>query len=312
MFVRRKDAEREEARRLRAELGWSIAHIARELGVAKSSVSVWVRDLGPHKTARGAPPRPPGALPVVALRIWRSGRLRRCSRCRLEVPLELFNRMGEGYQWYCRSCFAKYFQARGDLHRTQSGAAKLARVRALRTHVLSYLLEHPCVDCGERDPVILEFDHIREKTAGIAALVAAGVKLDLVNDEISRCEVVCVNCHRRRTARRARWRRADPSDPTARRYPSIAVEHNVAHVGAMLSRSSCVDCGERDPLVLDFDHVGPKSANVKRLVWYGGSIATIDAEIARCEIRCANCHRRVTAERGGHFRFRALSSSVPL
>jgi hypothetical protein len=220
--------------------------------------------------------------------------------------------MGEGHQWYCRSCFAKYFQARGDLHRTQSGAAKLARVRVLRAHVLSYLVEHPCVDCGESDPVILEFDHVGEKTAGIAALVAGGAKLEVVNDEISRCEVVCVNCHRRRTARRGRWRRADLSDPAARRYPSAAVARNVAHVGAILSRNSCVDCGERDPLLLEFDHVGPKSANVTRLAWFGCSIATIDAEIARCEIRCANCHRRVTAERGGHFRFRALSSSVPL
>ena len=73
-----------------------------------------------------------------------------------------------------------------------------------------------------------------------------------------------------------------------------------------------MDCGERDTLVLEFDHVDTKFANVTRLAWFGCSIATIDAEIARCEIRCANCHRRVTAKRGGHFRFRALSSSVPL
>jgi transposase-like protein len=312
MFVRRKDAEREEARRLRAERGWSVGRIARELDVAKSSVSVWVRDLGPRNTSRDAPPRPPDALPARALRVWRSGQVRRCSRCRLELPLESFNRLGDGLQWWCRTCFAAYFRARGDLHRTQSRTAKLARVRALRAHVLTYLLEHPCVDCGESDPVILEFDHVSEKTAGIAALVAAGVKLEVVDDEISCCEVVCVNCHRRRTARRGRWRRADLSDPSARRYPSPAVARNVAHLGAILSRSACVDCGQRDPLVLEFDHVREKTANVTRLAWFGCSLATIDAEIAQCEIRCANCHRRITAKRGGHFRFRALSSSVPL
>ncbi|MDD1750313.1 MAG: helix-turn-helix domain-containing protein [Methanothrix sp.] len=39
-----KSAEREQARQLRAQ-GWSIKHIARELGVSPSSVSVWVRDV---------------------------------------------------------------------------------------------------------------------------------------------------------------------------------------------------------------------------------------------------------------------------
>jgi transposase-like protein len=310
-FVRRKDAEREEARRLRCALGWSVARIARELGVAKSSVSVWVRDLGPRRSSRGAPPRPPGALPTRSLRVWRSGRVRRCGRCRVELPLESFNRLGDGLQWWCRTCFAEYFRARGDLHRDQSGAAKKARVRALKAYVLEYLQERPCVDCGESDPVVLEFDHISEKTASISVLVAAGVKLDVLKDEMSRCEVACVNCHRRRTARRGRWRRADPSRAPERPYPSASVARNVAHLDALLSRSACVDCGEHDPVVLDFDHIAAKRDKVTALAWFGCSLETIDAEIERCEIRCANCHRRVTAERGRHFRFKALSSSGP-
>jgi 5-methylcytosine-specific restriction endonuclease McrA len=309
--VQRKDAEREEARRLRCELGWSVARIAREIGVAKSSVSVWVRDLGPRKASAGAPPRPPGAMPTRSLRVWRSGKVRRCGRCRLELPLESFNTLGDGLQWWCRTCFAAYFRARGDLHRQQSKAAKQVRVRALRAYVLHYLREHPCVDCGESDPVVLEFDHIGEKTAGIATLVGAGVTLDVVRQEISRCEVVCVNCHRRRTARRGRWRRGQLSEPMKRPYVRAAVARNVAHIDAVLARSACLDCGERDSLVLEFDHVGPKRQKVTTLAWYGCSLELIDSEIAHCEIRCANCHRRVTARRGGHFRFRALSSSVP-
>ena len=215
-FVRRKDAEREEARRLRRQLGWSVARIARELGVAKSSVSVWVRDLGPRRSSAGPPPRPPGALPVRRLLVWRSGRLRRCGRCRHELPLECFNRLGDGHQWWCRTCFAAYFRARGELHRDQSKAAKRARTRSLRAHVLEYLRGHPCVDCGESDPVVLEFDHIGDKTAAIAALVSDGAPLKTIDTEIARCEVVCASCHKRRTARRARWRRAGPGNPSRR------------------------------------------------------------------------------------------------
>jgi hypothetical protein len=206
---------------------------------------------------------------------------------------------------WCRSCFAAYFRARGDLHRSQSSAAKRSRTRAVQAYVLRYLIEHPCVDCGQDDPVILEFDHVGEKTATIARLVSDGAKLDILAEEMSRCEVVCVNCHRRRTARRARWRRADASEVSRRPYITAPVARNFAHLDRILRQSGCVDCGERDPLILEFDHVGPKTAKVTSLAWFGCSLKTIDDEIARCEVRCANCHRRVTARRGGHYRVRS-------
>jgi hypothetical protein len=310
MFVvRAKDAERREARRLRAELGWPLARIARELGVAKSSVSVWVRDVAPPGAAAAA--RVGEALPVQRLPVWTSGVTRRCGRCGLHLPLELFNRLRDGRQWWCRRCFAAYFCARGDVHRRQSGAAKAARQQALRAYVLEHLRERPCADCQEADPVVLEFDHVDEKDASISALMSNTATKRSLELEIARCEVVCANCHRRRTARRSGWRRAQAEREPMRAIVDPRVARNVAHIHAILRRSACVDCGERDPIVLDFDHVGPKRGSVTQLAWWGYSLATIDAEMAQCEIRCANCHRRATATRGGHFRSRVLSSTVP-
>jgi 5-methylcytosine-specific restriction endonuclease McrA len=69
--------------------------------------------------------------------------------------------------------------------------------------VRAYLREHLCTDCGEPDIVVLEFDHLRDKTAAVSALVHQGVSWERVLEEIAKCEVVCANCHRRRTARRA-------------------------------------------------------------------------------------------------------------
>jgi hypothetical protein len=58
----------------------------------------------------------------------------------------------------------------------------------------------------------------------------------------------------------------------------------------------CVDCGLLDPLVMEFDHVrGRKRSAVSTLVSAAASIIVIQTEIAKCVVRCANCHRRRTA-----------------
>jgi hypothetical protein len=250
-----------------------------------------------HALALGEPLRD---LPVRRLPIWLSGELRRCGQCRHHLPPECFNRLGAGRQWWCRSCFAAYFRARGDLHRRQSHAAKIARAQALREHVLDHLRRTPCRDCGESDPVVLEFDHVGEKAASISELLSDTASMRSVNAEIAKCEVVCANCHRRRTATRGRWRRNAAADAPSRPYANPNVARNVSHILEVLRRNPCVDCGQRDPVVLEFDHVGAKRAPVTRLAWHGCSLATIDNEIRECEIRCASCHRRMTAMRADH------------
>lgn len=68
-----------------------------------------------------------------------------------------------------------------------------------RERVFNYLLTHPCVDCGESDPIVLEFDHQRDKLDDVSNLMRTG-RWDQIRKEIEKCEVVCANCHRRRSA----------------------------------------------------------------------------------------------------------------
>ena len=55
--------------------------------------------------------------------------------------------------------------------------------------------------------------------------------------------------------------------------------------------SGCVDCGESNHIVLDFDHLKDKKYNISRMIHDGFSWAAIKKEIAKCEVVCANCHR---------------------
>lgn len=71
-------------------------------------------------------------------------------------------------------------------------------------------IENGCVDCGYNDhSEALEFDHIPgcEKVANISAMLGwgspqDGLVMQRIRAEIEKCEVVCANCHRIRTANR--------------------------------------------------------------------------------------------------------------
>ncbi len=279
--------ERGRARELRAE-GQSLRRIAQELGVALSSVSVWVRDV--ERPVAEAAPRALLRLPVL-----RPTAFRTCGSCRTLLPITRFNRNKGGYQHWCRECYAAYFKARGQLHRDQVQRAKAKRRVEARKLVTSHLTSHPCQDCGESDPRVLEFDHVGIKAREISLMVVDGASCRAIRREIAQCEVVCVNCHRKRTYERLGSWRVNPSVLDAHPRVLDGRARNMLFVRDLLLESECVDCNTRELSVLEFDHVrGKKLANITALTRMGHSLSRLQAEISKCEVRCANCHRRRT------------------
>jgi hypothetical protein len=57
----------------------------------------------------------------------------------------------------------------------------------------------------------------------------------------------------------------------------------------------CARCGEDHPAVLDFHHREPtqKEMNISNLASRGWSLTRIIAEIDKCDVLCANCHRKL-------------------
>jgi hypothetical protein len=66
--------------------------------------------------------------------------------------------------------------------------------------VRKYLETHPCIDCGESDPVVLHFHHRnpKKKRYTIGAGWASGILPKSLIKEIRKCDVLCANCHARR------------------------------------------------------------------------------------------------------------------
>lgn len=66
--------------------------------------------------------------------------------------------------------------------------------------IIEYLLEHPCVDCGEKHPIKLTFDHVRGKKLFNISESVCVYKWDTIKKEIDKCDVRCHNCHNLKTA----------------------------------------------------------------------------------------------------------------
>lgn len=113
----------------------------------------------------------------------------------------------------CRECHRAYNRSHYVRNRTvyianarrNSAAYRRANIAAL----MDYLASHPCVDCGESDPMVLEFDHRNQGTKRLAvSLMIRDYSWEQIAREIALCDVRCANCHRRRTARQLGWWRA--------------------------------------------------------------------------------------------------------
>ena len=58
----------------------------------------------------------------------------------------------------------------------------------------------PCTDCKTSYPArVMDFDHVRgEKVGNIGMMLSASASWKLLKEEVSKCDIVCANCHRLR------------------------------------------------------------------------------------------------------------------
>lgn len=135
-----------------------------------------------------------------------------CGRCKIDKPLSNFDRnkaKKDGLQAVCKECRRIHnhnYYKNSPEQQANRQATNLANRSRNAKHVAEYLLSHPCVDCGEGDLIVLDFDHVRGvKENNISALISFPVSIEKIDAEIAKCEVRCANCHRRVTAQRAGW-----------------------------------------------------------------------------------------------------------
>jgi hypothetical protein len=107
----------------------------------------------------------------------------------------------------------KHYEANKPLYKKRARDRKVTIVRERMGFLVDVFRRNPCVDCGEADPLVLEFDHLEKKLFNIAEALPERSWSSILA-EMAKCEVVCANCHRRRTAVRGGFARVAAAKKT--------------------------------------------------------------------------------------------------
>lgn len=130
-----------------------------------------------------------------------------CSKCGQPKTSDDFSRRSGSSKYsknrWCKTCCSeavkKVYRESLDYRQSHKLAQRRRSLENLR-FILEYLTEHPCVDCGESDLLVLHFDHekLEDKYMPVTSMLL--LSRQRIQDEIARCFVRCANCHARRTA----------------------------------------------------------------------------------------------------------------
>lgn len=126
------------------------------------------------------------------------------------LPLDFFpKRTGEKRQAHCKECARAYVKSHYQTNKKYYANRNKERRNKIQEKILEILSQSHCMVCGENELILLDFDH-RDPTTKLFNVSHAPKKLCSMKklmEEIKKCDVLCVVCHRRKTAKQENWKR---------------------------------------------------------------------------------------------------------
>lgn len=134
---------------------------------------------------------------------------KQCTKCKKLLFLKSFGKKLKGLRSRCLTC------SREDMKKHYNANKKdyTRRQREKRAERMKFLHEYksstPCFDCGDHFPYYcMDFDHLRDKKFLMSRAHLEG--METIKKEMAKCDLVCSNCHRKRTFKRAKAKLAQP------------------------------------------------------------------------------------------------------
>lgn len=129
----------------------------------------------------------------------------KCTGCHRKLPEHdfSFKNKSTGYrQSKCKKCYSNILKVHYMLNKEGYIHKYKYRAKQIKSNIASIKSSKPCLDCGVAYPYyVMDFDHRpgELKTADISVMIRAKMAYNSILTEISKCDLVCANCHRVRT-----------------------------------------------------------------------------------------------------------------
>ncbi len=214
-----------------------------------------------------------------------------CKYCLTEKPITDFEHPITGEEILrCQEC-------RGRLLKNATKHRK-----KIVEHFVSLKINTSCIDCGETDIRILEFDHKDPKDKTCIVLLAHSIKM--MDIEAGKCEIRCRMCHRIKSHRDG-YNCSKPMELWTQDYTADKKRRDKLREFINSFKTECSICGwyDKDKLYcLDFDHLNreEKSFIISSAINMRKSIEEVEKEIKKCRVLCCNCHKFETITQMGY------------
>ncbi len=125
-----------------------------------------------------------------------------CPRCKQELLINKFNHTPSRIVAYCKDCQREHQREYRNKNRDKYRAQKNRRRKKMTQKIKEFLnkiKDVPCLDCGNIfPPFVMDFHHrdpdIKKFT--INKLSVGNKSIELLKEEIKKCDIICSNCHR--------------------------------------------------------------------------------------------------------------------
>jgi len=135
--------------------------------------------------------------------------MKTCTKCKASKLIGDFafkNKPKNQRRNICKTCSRALSREHYRKNKSKYKHNKKQHIEKTRVFLRRFLANNPCVDCGESDSVVLQLDHMENKTDHVSTGVGSqGWSIAKLEEELTRCVVRCANCHQRKTAKEQGW-----------------------------------------------------------------------------------------------------------
>lgn len=118
-----------------------------------------------------------------------------CNQCKIEKSEDCFHKFGKRLYYICKECRRnkERLEHKNNFKKKEKLRIYRGKIRELKEKTK----DKGCLYCGEKDICCLDFHHINPKEKSFSIGHSHKYSLEALKIEISKCIVICSNCHKK-------------------------------------------------------------------------------------------------------------------